>query len=67
MKNINTDDDMEGYIYVFPFDETYENEEGSIQYKCHENIKPIDIVKIKFSDFKQYYTINNVSKVFEKK
>lgn len=62
MDNINIDDDMEGYIYVFPFDKSYEHFEKSIQYKCHKDIKPVDIVKIKFSDFKYYYNINQVVK-----
>lgn len=58
-ENVNIDDEMEGYIYVFPFDENYEHYGQSIQYKCHENIKPIDIVKIRFADFKKYYCIKN--------
>ena len=62
MENINTDDDLEGYIYVFPFDDTNEHKENSVQYKCHRNIKPIDKIKIKFSDFKDFYIINQNSK-----
>ena len=59
MDNVNTNDDIEGFIYVFPFSEEYEHVKGSIQYKCHESIKPIDVIKIKFSDYKKYYRINN--------
>lgn len=62
MDNVNVDDDIEGYIYVFPFDEKYEHQGRSIQYKCHENIIPIDVVKIKFSDFKKFYSINSEKK-----
>ena len=58
-KNVNIDDDLEGFIYVFPFSEKYEHNERSSQYKCYENIKPIDVVKVKFVDFKKYYQINN--------
>lgn len=58
-ENVNIDDDMEGYIYIFPFNESYEHHGRSIQYKCHENIVPIDIVKIRFADFKNYYSIKN--------
>ena len=57
-ENVNVDDDMEGYIYIFSFNENYEHKKGSIQYKCHDNIKPIDIVKIRFEDFKKYYQID---------
>ena len=55
-------DDLEGYIYVFSFNENYEHHDRSIQYKCHENLKPIDIVKIRFIDFKEYYMINTKNK-----
>lgn len=58
-ENVNIDDDIEGYIYVFPFDENYEHHGRSIQYKCHENIKPVDVVKVKFADFRRYYQIDN--------
>ena len=62
MDNVNVSDDIIGYIYVFSFNEEYEHHGRSIQYKCHQNIKPIDIVKIRFYDFKDYYSINEKSK-----
>ena len=58
MENVKVYDDLEGYIYVFTFNKNYKHDERTIQYKCYENIKPLDIVKIKFSDFKKYYLIN---------
>lgn len=57
-ENVNIDDNIYGYIYVFPYNKSYNHHEDSIQYKCYENIKPIDIVKVKFADFKDYYSIN---------
>ena len=57
-ENVNIDDDIEGFIYVFPFSEKYEHYGRSIQYKCHENIKPVAVVKVRFEDFKGYYKIN---------
>lgn len=62
MKDVIVSDDIEGYIYVFPFNENYEHHGRSQQYKCHEKIKPIEIIKVKFSDFKEYYQINNIAK-----
>ena len=62
MDNVNIDDEIEGYIYVFNYNDSYTHEGRSIQYKCHENVMPIDIIKIKFKDFKKYYTINSNSK-----
>lgn len=58
MNNVNVDDDLTGYVYVFSYDETYEHYGRSIQYKCHKAIQPIDVIKIKFSDYKMYYEIN---------
>lgn len=59
-ENVNIDNNIEGYIYVFPFDEKYEHHEKSIQYKCHKNIKPIDVVRVKLVNFKKYYSISSV-------
>lgn len=50
---------VENEDYTFPFDESYEHYGRSIQYKCHKNITPIDVVKIRFADFKEFYFINN--------
>ena len=63
MDNVIVPDDMEGYVYVFDYSSEYEHtHEYSLQYKCHRNIKPIAVVKVKFSDFKEYYTINESEK-----
>lgn len=62
MDNVTVDDSMEGYIYIFDYSSKYYHEDGTLQYKCYEEIKPIDVVKIKFSDFKEYYTINENQK-----
>ena len=59
-ENVNIDDDIEGFIYVFPFSKNYEHHGRSIQYKCHENIKPVAVIKVKFKDFKKYYRISSV-------
>lgn len=62
MDSVNVDDELEGYIYVFEYNDTYTHEERSIQYKSHKNIIPIDVVKIKFKYFKNYYNINQKQK-----
>ncbi len=59
MDNVNIDDDMEGFIYVVPFTATYQHDGKSIQYKSFGSVKPIDMIKIKFGDFKHYYCINS--------
>ena len=44
----------------FDWDDKYEQRKGMIQYKAHKVMQPIDIIKIKFNDFKKFYTINEV-------
>lgn len=60
--NVRVQDDLYGYIYVFDYDDSYEHYGNSIQYKCHKDIKPVDAVKVKFSDFKDFYVINQRNK-----
>ena len=59
MDNVNIDDEMEGYIYIVPFTSKYQHNGRTIQYKSYDSIWPIDIVKVKFGDFKQFYCINS--------
>lgn len=59
MNNVRLDDELIGYIYIFSFNSNYENNGNTIQYKCYEEIRPIDILKVKFKDFKTYYSITN--------
>ncbi len=60
MNNVVVDDNLEGYVYIFNYSSEYEHtNENSIQYKSHKNIKPIDVIKIRFADFKRYYIIND--------
>ena len=66
MDNVNISDDIEGYVYIFPYDETKFRKGKVIQYKCYENIKPIDVVKVRFSDFKEFYTINEETNNYHK-
>lgn len=61
-ENVKIDDDIEGYIYVVPFNENYEHYGRSIQYKCHEDIKPIDVVKVRYGDFKKYYKTSSAKR-----
>lgn len=63
MDNVNTDDEQIGYVYVFKIDELNIESKAGHQYKVKNTIKPIDIVKVKFKDYKEYYQINqNIKK-----
>ena len=57
--NVRICDDIYGYVYVFQFDDNYKHCSNSVQYKSYQEIHPIDILEIKFSNFKQFYTINS--------
>lgn len=60
MKNVNTNDDIYGYIYVFRNDGNFQNDpEGTLQYKYFKSLIPIDIVIVKYKDFKKYYLVQN--------
>ena len=52
-------DNLYGYVYVFKKDDDtikdVQENENTTQYKCHHELRPIDIVKVKFDDYKQYY------------
>lgn len=64
MENVVIPDDLSGYIYVFPYNDSFRNEpEDSLQYKSYKNLQPIDVVLIHYSDFKKYYVLNNKSKL----
>lgn len=58
MKNVILDDDIIGYVYVFYNSNLFVNEpKGSLQYKSYTNLKPIDVVKVKYKDYKKYYKV----------
>jgi len=57
MKNIRVDDDIIGYIYVVRKNDKMIKDKNSLQYKCYDELYPIDVLEIKYIDFKQYYEI----------
>lgn len=46
-----------GYVYVFLKDDTMKKDYGDYQYRCYHNLIPIDVVEIKFKDYKKYFEI----------
>ena len=60
------DNVLEGYIYVFDWDDNYKQRKGMIQFKAHKEMPPIDTIKIKFKDFKKFYTINEANENIRK-
>lgn len=65
MSDVNTNDDILGYIYVFNKDDSMIKDEGSYQYKCFQEIKPVDVVCIRYGDFSSYYEVLESDKVLK--
>ncbi len=55
MKNVNVSDDMVGYVYVFEKDNSMIKDNDTYQYKCYHCLEPIDVIKVKYKDYKKYY------------
>lgn len=62
MENVNIDEDIVGYIYVFFKDDDMIKDNDSYQYKCFKEKQPIDTIKISYKDFKKYYKVKNRQK-----
>ena len=59
MRNVNIDENIIGYIYVVKKTDEMKKDENSIQYKCYKELVPIDVIKVKYSDFKNYFEVIN--------
>lgn len=63
MQNVRTDDELEGYIYVFINDGSFKNEpKESLQFKSYKKLIPIECKKIKYKDFKHLYEISLIKR-----
>lgn len=65
MSNVNLDDDILGYVYVFSKDDSMIKDDDSYQYKCFKEIKPVDIVPVRYGDFSSYYEVIESDKVLK--
>ena len=62
MSNVNIDEDIIGYIYVFKKNDSMIKDDNSYQYKCYEELCPCDVVEIHYRDFSKYYELKNNTK-----
>lgn len=62
MENVNIDENIIGYIYVFKKDDKMIKDEKTYQYKCYEKLIPIDIVEIKYKDYSHLYEVGRLIK-----
>ena len=65
MRNVGLDDELVGYIYVFNKDDSMVKDEKSYQYKCFKELKPIDVVTVRYGDFSSYYEVLDSEKVLK--
>ncbi len=58
MENVVVNDEIEGYIYVFEKSDQFINDPvGTRQFKSYENLKPLDVIKVYYKDFKHLYEV----------
>lgn len=57
----NLPDELYGYVYVFKKDDSIirDNRQNTTQYKCYHNLKPLDVIKVYYSDYIQYFERKN--------
>lgn len=59
MENVNIDENIIGYIYVVSKNDSMIKDNNSYQYKCYEELIPCDVIEVKYSDYKEYYQVEN--------
>ena len=59
MSNVNIDENIIGYIYVFENSSDMICDNNSYQYKCYKELVPIDVVEVCYKDYKKYYDVVN--------
>lgn len=63
----NLPDDFYGYVYVFNKEEDIikDNFDGTTQYRCYHELKPINKIKVYYKDFEQYFDRNKGEHVWK--
>ena len=53
--------ELYGYVYVFKKDDLIlkDNHQNTTQYRCYHNLKPIDVIKVYYRDYMQYFERKN--------
>ena len=59
IRNRILNEDAYGYVYVFEKTNRMIKDNGDYQYRCYEELVPIDVVKIYFKDYKKYFEYIN--------
>ena len=61
----NLPEDLCGYVYVFnkDADMTKDNHSQTTQYRCYHDVQPIDVVKVYYKDFSEYFKRENINTI----
>lgn len=62
MENVNLDENIEGYIYVFKKNDEMIKGKNNYQYKCFHELIPDDVIKICYKDFSEFYEVKTQKK-----
>jgi len=57
MENVNIDENIVGYIYVFKKDDEMYKDKNSYQYKCYKELIPIDVIEVSYKDYSEYFEL----------
>ena len=60
----NLPDDLYGYVYVFDKidDMIKDNHEYTTKHRCYHELRPIDVVKVYYKDFADYFSRESLQK-----
>lgn len=60
----NLPDDLYGYVYVFDKIDNMikDNHEYTTQHRCYHELRPIDVVKVYYKDFADYFSRESLQK-----
>ena len=59
MSNVNIDENIIGYIYVFENCSDMIKDDETYQYKCYKELAPIDVIEVCYKDYMKYYEVSN--------
>ena len=57
MSNVNIDENIIGYIYVFENCSDMIKDDETYQYKCYKELVPIDVIEVCYKDYMKYYEV----------
>lgn len=60
MQNVRIDENIEGFVHVFlKTDDMLNDPKGSTQWKSYKELKPVEVLKVKYKDFEKYFEVKD--------